>query len=222
MMDNSTDLARFNMIEQQVRPWDVLDARVLEVMGQVRREDFVPDAYKGLAYADIEIPLANGSQMLAPRVVGHLLQAIAVRPGERALEVGTGSGYVTACLNQLGATVLSLELDVELAEQARERLGAQGLERVVVCICDGLSRPLDGGPFDVIALTGSLPTEEPLAVLQNQLALGGRLFCVLGTAPAMEAVLITRVTKERFERQSLFETEIPALRNAPLPEAFEF
>lgn len=222
MMDNSLDLARFNMIQQQVRPWDVLDERVLEAMAEVPRELFVPDAYRGLAYADIEIPLGETSRMLAPKVVGHLLQALAVRPEERVLEIGAGSGYLSACLSRLGASVLSLEIDQALAERARARLAAQAVERVEVRCGDGLAGVPDAAPFDAIALTGSLPTEAPLAMLRTQLAVGGRLFCILGTGPAMEAVLITRVAGDRFERASLFETEIPALLNAPVPETFEF
>ncbi|MBN2886032.1 MAG: protein-L-isoaspartate O-methyltransferase [Chromatiaceae bacterium] len=221
-MDNSLDLARFNMIQQQVRPWDVLDERVLEAMAEVPREAFVPDAYRGLAYADIEIPLGETSRMLAPKVVGHLLQALAVRPEERVLEIGAGSGYLSACLSRLGASVLSLELDPVLAERARARLAEQAIEQVEIRCGDGLAGAPDEAPFDAIALTGSLPTEAPLARLQAQLAIGGRLFCILGTAPAMEALLITRVAGDRFERVALFETEVPALLNAPEPETFEF
>jgi len=215
-------LARFNMIQQQIRPWDVLDDRVLEVMAELEREPFVPDAYRGLAYADIEIPLAQGQSMLAPKVVGRLLQALAIRPDDKILEVGTGSGYVSACLSHLGGRVVSLELDPELAASARERLQALGLGRIEVIEADALAAPAPGAPFDVIALTGSTPNEEVLRVLEDQLAIGGRMFCIVGEAPVMEAILLTRLGARDLRRQALFETCVPALANVPEPEGFTF
>jgi protein-L-isoaspartate(D-aspartate) O-methyltransferase len=221
-MDNSSELARFNMIQQQIRPWGVLDDRVLEVMGTVERERFVPDAYRALAYADIEIPNGNGTLMLAPKVVGHLLQALSVQPGDRALEIGTGSGYVAACLSRLGARVISLEIDPMQAAEASERLEALKFAWVEVREGDGLAGPVSGAPFDVIAVKGSMPTEDALPMLREQLVVGGRLFCILGTAPAMECVRITRVGRNDYRRESLFEVEVPPLRNAPEPAGFEF
>jgi protein-L-isoaspartate(D-aspartate) O-methyltransferase len=221
-MDNSSELARFNMIQQQIRPWGVLDDRVLEVMGTVERERFVPDAYRALAYADIEIPNGNGTLMLAPKVVGHLLQALSVQPGDRALEIGTGSGYVAACLSRLGARVISLEIDPMQAAEASERLEALKFAWVEVREGDGLAGPVSGAPFDVIAVKGSMPTEDALPMLREQLVVGGRLFCILGTAPAMECVRITRVGRNDYRRKSLFEVEVPPLRNAPEPAGFEF
>ncbi|BCU07380.1 protein-L-isoaspartate O-methyltransferase family protein [Allochromatium tepidum] len=221
-MDNSSELARFNMIRQQIRPWGVLDDRVLEVMGAVERERFVPDAYRALAYADIEIPNSNGTLMLAPKVVGHLLQALAVQPGDRALEIGTGSGYVAACLSRLGARVISLEIDPAQAAEAAERLEALKFDWVEVREGDGLAGPVSGGPFDAIAVKGSMPTEDALPMLRDQLTIGGRLFCILGTAPAMECVRVTRVGRYDYRRESLFEVEVAPLRNAPEPAGFEF
>jgi len=221
-MQSPTARMRFNMIEQQIRPWDVLDIRVLAVMGELPREPFVPDAYRGLAYADTEIPLGGGSVMLAPKVIGRMLQALDVHAGDKVLEIGTGTGYVTACLAALGGQVHSMEIDPELADAARERIAALSLGKVEIETGDGLAGPLEDGPFDVIAVTGSLPTEEPLAMLRQELAEGGRLFAVLGEAPLMQAILETRLTTGDVRREMLFETSVPALRNVPEPERFAF
>ena len=220
-MQPSMERARYNMIEQQVRPWDVLDDRVLTVMRELPRETFVPDAYKGLAYADVEIPLNESAAMLAPKLVGRLLQALDVRGHETALEIGTGTGYVTACLAHLADYVLSIEIDPALAEAARTRLKALGLSQTEVHTGDALAGGIGGGPFDVIAVTGSAPTSEPMAKLKQLLGDGGRLFIVVGEAPLMEAMLITRVGNA-FREEGLFETSIPVLRNAPLPQRFAF
>ena len=220
--DAGTDPARFNMIEQQIRPWQVLDPRVLATMSQVHRELFVPDAYQGLAYADIEIPIGHSSSMLAPKMVGRMLQALGIHEHDKVLEIGTGTGYVTACLARLGGRVLSIEIDPELASAAQERLEAMQLRRVEVITGDALAGPVDGGPFDVIAVTGSLPDEERLPMLRQQLSTGGRLFAVIGESPLMEAVLETRLAGGDARREGLFETCVPALRNVPEPERFVF
>jgi protein-L-isoaspartate(D-aspartate) O-methyltransferase len=221
-MDARLAQAHFNMIHQQVRPWGVLDDRALDAMEVVQRERFVPDAYLGLAYADCEPPLGNGQLMLSPKVVGRMLQALAVEPGDRALEIGTGSGYVSACLAQLGARVLSLEIDPELAAAAQARLAQQGFGQVQVRCADALSGRVEGGPFDVIAVTGSLPDAAALTDLQQQLTLGGRLFAVVGVAPVMHAVLITRDSATDYRREPLFETCVEALTNATPPQRFVF
>jgi len=221
-MDTSFDKARFNMIQQQIRPWDVIDDRVLEVMSEIQREHFVPDAYRGLAYADIEIPFGNGQSMLAPKVVGRLLQALAVKTKDRVLEIGTGSGYVTACLARLGGQVVSIEIDSTLAELAQGNLGAGKLHHLEVRQGDGLVAPIDGGPFDVIAVTGSMPDGAMLPGLQEQLAVGGRLFAIIGKDPAMQATLVTRTVANGFEHRGLFETSVLALANIPEPERFVF
>jgi protein-L-isoaspartate(D-aspartate) O-methyltransferase len=221
-VDTDNERARFNMIQQQVRPWAVLDERVLGAMGELPRESFVPSAYLGLAYADIEIPLGAGQTMLAPKVVGRLLQALAVRPGDRVLEVGTGSGYVTACLCRLGARVTSLEIDPELAAGARARLAALDLARVEAIECDALSPQAPGGPFDAIAVTGSVPEALALKGLEERLAVGGRLFCILGLAPVMTARLVTRTGPRDLRREDLFETCVPPLAKVPEPATFVF
>lgn len=221
-MENSTEKARFNMIQQQIRPWDVIDDRVLTVMAEIPRERFVPDAYRSLAYADIEIPIDEGQSMLSPKLVGRMLQALEVQADDRVLQIGTGTGYVTACLARLGRRVVSLEIHGALADQARANLEALNLRRQEVREADGLAGPVEGNPFDVIAVTGSLPDEEALPALQDQLALGGRLFVVVGTGVVMEALLITRTASNGFRREALFETRLPALENVPEPEGFVF
>jgi len=221
-MDTSIDSARFNMVQQQIRPWDVADDRVLSIMADIPREQFVPAAYRNLAYADMEIPIGEGQTMLAPKVVAHMLQALDIRTNDKILEIGTGTGYVTACLSHLGGHVVSMEIHTSLAEQARTALQALRPRRLEVRVGDGLEGPVDGHPFDAIAVTGSLPDATALAALEGQLAPGGRLFAVVGEEPVMEALLVTRVTDRDFRCQSLFETSVPALEQAPEPERFVF
>ncbi len=220
-MDTSLETARFNMIQQQIRPWGVTDERVLATLAAIPREHFVPDAYRGLAYADIEVPLGQGHFMLAPKVVAHLLQALSIGPADRILEIGTGSGYVTACLKDLGGAVISLEIDPELADLAKENLGDSDPRRLEIRVADGLAGHIDGGPFDVIAVTGSLPDASALGGLEAQLALHGRLFAIVGEEPAMAATLVTH-GPEGFNRKTLFETAAPPLAKAPEPERFVF
>lgn len=218
-MMSSFEQARFNMIEQQIRPWGVLDPAVLAVMARIAREQFVPDAYQALAYADIEIPLPSGEMMLAPKIVGQLLQALAPRPHERVLEIGTGSGYVSACLAALGQAVTSLEINPTLADAAQTRLAGQPVE---IHTTDAFAGEIEGGPYAVIAVTGSLPTVEPMVRLHEQLAEGGRLFVILGQAPVMQAMRITRLPAGGWREEHLFETCVPPLSNVPLPEQFAF
>lgn len=221
-MQPSFERARFNMIEQQVRPWQVLDDRVLAVMHAVPRELFVPEGYRELAYADIDIPIGADSAMLPPKIVGRMLQALKVRKGERVLEIGTGTGYATACLAELGARVRSIEVDPDLGAVARARLAAMGLGWIEILVGDALAGPVAGAPFDVIAVTGSLPTDTPLAMLREQLVPGGRLFAIVGEGALMEALIEIRGAGGDVHRTGLFETSVPALRNAPLPERFSF
>ena len=213
---------RENMVEQQVRPWEVVDMRVLETLNAVPREAFVPDAYRGLAYADVEIPNSRGGLMLAPKLVGHLLQALNVQPGDKVLEIGTGMGYVTACLSQLGGRVISLEIDPDQASETRARIAALKIPRIEIREGDGLAGPVAGGPFDAIAVKGSLPTEDALPMLQGQLAIEGRLFCIIGEAPVMRCLLVTRLGTNTYRREWRFETHLAPLKNAPEPTGFVF
>ncbi len=220
MTENTYEKARFNMVEQQVRPWDVMDARVLQVMEQTPRENFVSDDYKGLAYADIEIPLGHGHHMLKPTIVGRMLQALNIKPTDSILEIGTGSGYVTACLAQLGNKVVSVEIHEDIASQAAENLASMGLDNISLQVGDALANIPDEAPFDVIAVTGSIPDCQK--ILPKELNDGGRLFMISGEAPVMSAELITRVNGDIYKQESLFETEVEALDKAPRKEAFSF
>ncbi len=220
MIANSPSHARHNMVEQQIRPWEVFDRRVLDLIEALPREAFVPEAYRGLAYADIEIPLGHGQRMMFPRVEARLLQALDLQPGDRILEIGTGSGYVTACLAKLGGEVTSIDIHAEFTDQAAGRLQAQEIQGVNLLSGDGLADGIEGGPFDVIAVTGSLPALPDS--LKQQLKVGGRLFAIIGQSPVMEATLITRTGDDAWQEEYLFETDLPALENAPKPSHFQF
>ncbi|WP_306605019.1 protein-L-isoaspartate O-methyltransferase [Azonexus sp.] len=212
--------ARFNMIEQQIRPWEVLDPKVLDLLFVVKREDFVPAAYRNLAFADMEIPLGEGQVMLAPRVEARLLQELTVRKTDKVLEIGTGSGYMAALLAARAEHVISLECRPELAEFARNNLQRAGVENVTVECADGIRGWVQRAPFDVIILSGAVP-EVPDAILK-QLRVGGRLAVVVGAAPVMEAQLITCVAEGVFNTVNLFETVIPALDGAAAKSDFIF
>lgn len=208
--------ARFNMVEQQVRTWEVLDGRVLDVIGTLKREDFVPVRYRKLAYADLAVPIAEGQSMLKPVVEGRILQALEISPDDEVLEIGTGSGYFAACLAKLGRMVTSVELRPALAESAQDRLQQAGIRNVQVEQADALSDFQPQVAFDVIAVTGAV-TRVP-EHFRDWLAPGGRLFVVHGLDPIMEAVVITRMGEEQFVQQSLFETVIDYLDGAaPTP-----
>ena len=211
--------AREQMIEQQVRAWDVLDARVLETLRKVPREAFVPPQHRFLAFADVEIPLPCGQHMLRPSVVGRLLQALALTGGERVLEVGTGSGFVTACLRAGGASVRSLEIFPELAELARRNVSSLGLRDIEIVAQDATQLDSDVR-YDAIAITASLPIPDER--FQRQLAVGGRLFVVVGEPPVMEARLVRRITDDAWGTESLFETVIDPLVHATRPQGFVF
>lgn len=216
-----TEVAREQMIHQQVRAWDVLDQRVLDVIGKVPREHFVPESWRGLAFADTTIPIAHGERMLAPKVVGRLLQALQIEPGESALEIGTGSGFVTACLALQAGAVRSLEIHADLAEAAAARLAGIGLGHARIETRDALAAgALGDGTWDVIALTGSLPLYDPR--FERALSVGGRLFVVVGEPPAMDARLVTRTGESSWRTESLFETVLPPLHGAARREAFRF
>jgi len=216
---NMREQARFNMIEQQVRTWEVLDQTVLDLLQQVPREDFVPAQYAGLAFADLEIPLGHGESMLSPKMEARVVQSLALKKTDTVLEIGTGSGYLTALLAKLAKHVYSVERIPELTADAAARLRSHGISNVTLEAGDG-AQGWDAGTYDVIVLGGSVPLLAP--ALQQSLNIGGRLFAVIGEAPAMEATLITRVGADAFRTDILFETCIPALINAPQPERFTF
>jgi protein-L-isoaspartate(D-aspartate) O-methyltransferase len=210
--------ARFNMIEQQVRPWDVLDQRVLDVMSATPREDFVPGKYRSLAFADINIPLGHDQVMMAPKTEGRLLQVLDVQAGDSVLEIGTGSGYLTACLSRLGNHVTSVEIFPEFREAAAAKLAAHGFRNVTLRDADAANGIGSDTRYDVIAVTGSLPLLH--RQFHDNLAIGGRLFVIAGMPPVMEALLITRIDERNWSRESLFETSLPPLLHAEQPQQF--
>jgi protein-L-isoaspartate(D-aspartate) O-methyltransferase len=212
--------ARFNMIEQQIRPWDVLDPAVLALLAIVRREDFVPEAYRALAFVDTEVPLPGGQCMLAPRVEARLLQELAVHKHERVLEVGAGSGYMAALLAHRAQHVTTLEILPELARLASTNLRRAAVMNASVQQADG-SRGLPAeGPFDVILLSGSV-AEVPQALLA-QLKPGGRLAAIVGQQPVMRATLVTRSSEHGFASVELFDTVAPRLQGFGEPPRFTF
>ena len=211
MLANDLETARFNMIAQQIRPWEVIDERVLDALQTVPRERFVADEYLGLAFADVAVPIGEDQQMM---------KALAVQPGDRVLEIGTGSGFVTACLAKLGGTVTSYEIREGLSHSASDRLRELAVDIIELVCGDGLHASLAPNSFDVIAVTGSLPVYPD--ALEPLLAAGGRMFLVIGEAPAMTAVLVTRNADGDLWKENLFETVLPALDNAPQAEHFVF
>ena len=217
-MPMNFDQARFAMIEQQVRPWDVLDPRVLEAMTTIRREDFVAEAHRQLAFADLPLPLAHGEVMMKPVLEGRMLQALALEPGDEVLEIGTGSGFITACLARLARAVVSIDLHADFVASARARLERAGIGNARLEIADALTwQP--GRQFDAIAVTGAVANIP--AAFGEWLRPGGRLFVVRGHSPVQEAVAVTR-RAEALHVESLFETDIPYLRGAAPSPAFNF
>lgn len=218
-MLTTVELARQQMILQQVRAWEVLDYAVLGVLAQVKREDFVPAAYRHVAFADAGVPLGHGQQMLPPKVDGKILQALAVQPSDQVLDVGAGSGFLAACLGRLGAHVRSLELFPDLAENARANLHRAAANNVAVDVADAMQLNEDQR-YDAIAVTSSLPIYDER--FQRALKIGGRLLVVLGSGPVMEAVKIVRLSADHFSREPLFETAIEPMINAARPSGFVF
>ena len=212
--------ARFNMVEQQIRPWEVLDQRVLDLLLRVRREDYVPEAYRTLAFADMEIPLGHGEKMLQPKLEARLLQELALKETDRILEVGTGSGYMTALLASLGGHVYSIEIISEFSASAAARLKAHAIENVTLEAGDAARRWDKHSPYDAILLTGSVPILPE--AFQKSLKPGGRLMAVIGEAPVMEAQLVTCVSAGIYNSVGLFETCVAPLRNALQPKRFVF
>ncbi len=211
--------ARQQMVDQQIRTWEVLDPRVLAALAAVPREAFVPAQYRDLAFADAPLPIGCGQQMLAPKIQGRILQALGVTRRDRSLEIGTGTGYLGACLSLLGGATHSIDIHPELVAQASANLRALPQTRVTLETRDAY----DGAPlgeFDVIAVTGSMPVYD--ARFERALRPGGRLFAVVGSAPVMEAVLVRRVDETEWIRESLFETVIDPLIHASAAPAFVF
>jgi protein-L-isoaspartate(D-aspartate) O-methyltransferase len=216
--------ARFNMIQQQIRPWNVLDLDILRLLERVPRERFVPPAQQALAFVDMELPLtaqgACGPCMLAPRVEARMLQDLQLKPSDRVLEIGTGSGYMAALLGERAARVISLEIDPDLAARARANLQAAGVANVDVRVQDGARGLPESGPFDAIVLSGSV-AQVPQALLE-QLQVNGRLIAIVGDEPMMRATLITRSGPHSFSTQQTWDTCAPRLLNFEETPQFQF
>ncbi len=219
MSEINLDQARFNMIEQQIRPWEVLDQQVLDVIGQIPREQFVPQRYHKLAFADVRIPLGHGQVMMNPNVEGRLLQALSITETDNILEIGTGSGYLCACLAQLGNRVISVDMFADFTQTASQTLHQLGIKNISLHTGDA-AKGWSEQRHDVIAITGSLPSLSKR--WRQSLTIGGRLFAIVGENPIMEALLITRISEDEWTQESLFDTELPALLNANKPSAFVF
>jgi protein-L-isoaspartate(D-aspartate) O-methyltransferase len=217
-MDMNFEQARANMVAQQIRPWEVLDEQVLETVLATPREEFVPAPFRALAFMDMEIPLGRGEVMMPPRVEARMVQTLALRPDDAVLEIGTGSGYVTALLAKLGGHVSSVDIHGEFTAAARVKLAAHGIDNVTLETGDAARGWGQPGRFDAIAVTGSLPV--PTDDFQRALKVGGRMFIVVGQAPVMEAMLVERVGENEWRRKTLFETVVPPLANAPQATRF--
>jgi len=219
-MNMNFDRARFNMVEQQVRPWEVLDSRVLDVMETVHREDFVPVKYRKLAFADMSIPLPGGQVMMKPTVEGRMLQAVNIGDDDTVLEIGTGSGFITACLASLAKRVVSVEISEELHQTAKIRLEEKKIDNIELFHGDVMSGWQPEQAHDVVVVTGSVPTvpEQFLGWVNP----GGRMFVISGDSPAMEARLLTRLDVTEWREESLFETDLPRLVHAEEAPQFVF
>lgn len=212
--------ARFNMVEQQIRPWEVLDFDVLDLLMSVRREEFVPEAYKSLALSEAEIPLGHGASMLIPVIEGKILQAIQVKRSDKVLEVGAGSGYFAALLAARADWVRTVEIEPALVTMAHENLKRYGVENVIVEEGDAICGWPSNAPYDLIVVSGGVPF-IPETLLQ-QLKVGGRLFAFVGEPQLMTATLVTQVSEGNFRTESLFENAVPMMRNAPQKSQFKF
>ena len=212
--------ARFNMIEQQIRPWNVLDQDVLDLLHVVKREQFVPAAYQNLAFADVEIPLPGGEAMLAPKFEARILQETGVKKHETVLEIGTGSGYMAALLAHRAARVTTVEINPETAELAKKNLANAGIHNVTVEVGNGAQGWEKGAPYDVIVISGALEV-LPEAILK-QVKVGGRVAAIVGQAPVMEAAIITRTGENTYSTVKVFETNVRYLTGAPVPSHFQF
>jgi protein-L-isoaspartate(D-aspartate) O-methyltransferase len=213
--------ARINMVKQQLRTWQVHDDRIIHIMETLPRERFVPEAYHSLAYSDYAIPLNDIEFMLSPRIVGQALQLLNIQPTDRILEVGTGTGYITALLSFLGKHVFSMEIDSVLFDKAQENLAQPHYKNVTLAAGDAHEGWPAEGDYDCIFVTGAYPVDVP-PILKEQLRLGGRLFAFVGTHPVIQARLYTRVAPQVWSMRSLFETDVPTLAHAETPKPFTF
>jgi protein-L-isoaspartate(D-aspartate) O-methyltransferase len=219
-MSMNFERARFNMVEQQIRPWEVLDSRVLDMLELMHREDFVPVRYRKLAFADIAVPIGHGQFMMRPKIEGRMLQALDLREDETVLEIGTGSGFITACLARLAKHVVSVEIFEELHLEALESLKDHRINNAEVLLGDAMSGWQPEQAHDVVVVTGSVVTVPEQ--FQGWVNPGGRLFVVTGDSPVMEARLLTRLDATQWREESLFETDLPRLLNAEPPVEFQF
>ncbi|MBI4005152.1 MAG: protein-L-isoaspartate O-methyltransferase [Gammaproteobacteria bacterium] len=212
------DQARLNMIEQQIRPWEVLNQTVLNLIAEIHREDFIPEEYRQLALADTNIPLAHGQITMTPKVEARLVQSLNIKSGDKILEIGTGCAYLTALLAKSGREVTSVDIYGDFTGQADKKLKRYNINNVNLKTGDAINGWEKASPYDVIVVTGSVPVLEPC--FQEQLAAGGRLFVITGESPVMEALLLTRIGNKEWSREVLFETDLPALIGAPQPQRF--
>jgi len=220
MNEMNFDEARHNMVEQQIRTWTVLDPRVLDAIEKLPREKFVPEKYKRMAYTDIAIPLDNSQEMMYPKVEAHALQALDIKPESKILEIGTGSGYLTALLATLGAHVDSIDIYPEFQKTASDKLKKLGINNFTMIEGDAANGWGKNDQYDAIVITGSLP--ELPEQFSNALAIDGHLFAVIGEGQTMQAIRIHRSHGDKWEQSSLFETELPILVNAEKPQTFVF
>ena len=217
--------ARFNMVEQQIRPWNVLDQSVLDLLFSIKRENFVAPELRDTAFSDLELPIRiegknTGEVMLSPKMEARLVQELALKAHDHVLEIGTGSGYMTALLASKAESVTSVEIRPEISAFAKNNLKQAGIANVNLVVADGASGYAAGGNFDAIVLTGAVPVLSPN--FKNQLKVGGRLLAIVGEAPVQSAVLIIRMGEKEFSERKLFEVLIPELAKAPQPERFHF
>lgn len=218
-MQTPVEISRRQMIDQQVRAWEVLDDRVLEVLERVSRDRYVPESFRDVAFADTSIPLGHGQYMLPPKVDGRILQALSIERGDAVLDVGTGSGFLAACLAALGGAVRSIEIFADLADGARRTVRSEGVGPVTIEVADA-ARLDEQDRYDAIAVTASLPVYDRR--FERALKVGGRLFVVTGQRPVMEARLVTRVDQDQWTSEALFETVIEPMLNADRPPEFRF
>lgn len=220
MTDMEIKTARFNMVEQQIRPWEVFDKRVLDMMGEAPRHEYVPPAYRNLAFADMHIPLGKDREMMSPKVEARLLQALEILPTDKILEVGTGCGYLTSLLAELGGHVHSVDTDAEMSTLASVNLVAHAVDNVSLEVGNAAKGWDTHQPYDVVLVNGALPT-LPQSLCEN-LTIGGRLIAIVGKPPVMEALLIQRVGESNWSDVALFETDLRLLPGTEEPDQFVF